>query len=370
MMAGFATTAVAGSRHRPSGPNAIESGATMTVSEARIEAGGLTETELRALLEEMIAARIYSSRCFSLQRQGRMGTMAPIDGGEAVVVGSAAALDPSCDWVLPQYREQYGLGRYGPEVMRAQTRYLRGDPSGGRLPEEVLVWPPQISLAAQIPQAVGLAWGLKLRQVEGVVVVYFGDGASSEGDFYEAGNLAGVLRVPVILICNNNGWAISTPIHHQTAAESFAAKAEAFGIPGVEVDGIDPLAVYEATREARERALAGEGATLIEAKTYRLGPHTTADDPTRYVPAEELASARDPIELLRSRLEEAGLWSEQDDAAARAAAEQRMDGWVAEAEAREVPPEAMFDHLYERPTARMQRQRRELLANLRAREES
>jgi pyruvate dehydrogenase E1 component alpha subunit len=339
---------------------------TLTETDRLAQRSGLGSAELQDLLRRMIAARTYSSRCFSLQRQGRMGTMAPIDGAEALVVGAAAALDPATDWVLPQYREMHGLLRFGDELLTTTVRYLRGDPAGGHVPAPIRVWPPQIALAAQIPQAVGLAWSMKLRREEGVVLAFFGDGATSEGDFYEGANFAGVLKAPVVLLCNNNGWAISTPVRLQTAAASFAAKAAAFGFPGEIVDGRDVLAVRDAVVRARRRAIAGEGPTLIEARSYRLGPHTTADDPGRYVPAGELEleRKRDPIDLYRRQLEEAGLWSESLDEEARRDANQRFDRALQIAEAATVRPDAFFDHVYERPTTRMERQRRELLDEL------
>jgi pyruvate dehydrogenase E1 component alpha subunit len=336
---------------------------TVTETDRLAQRSGLAPVELQDLLRRMIAARTYSSRCFSLQRQGRMGTMAPIDGAEAMVVGAAAALDPATDWVLPQYREMHGLLRFGDEVLTTTVRYLRGDPAGGHFPAPIRIWPPQIALAAQIPQAVGLAWSMKLRREEGCVLAFFGDGATSEGDFYEGANFAGVLKAPVVLLCNNNGWAISTPVRLQTAAASFAAKAEAFGFPGEIVDGRDVLAVRDAVLRARRRAIAGDGPTLIEARSYRLGPHTTADDPGRYLPAGELEleRQRDPIDLYRRRLEEAELWSESLEEEARRDANQRFDRALEIAEAATVRPDAFFDHVYERPTARMERQRRELL---------
>ena len=341
---------------------------TVTAERASPKAVSLTDPELQDLLRQMIAARISSDRCFSLQRQGRLGTMAPIDGAEGVVVGSAMALDPKRDWVLPQYREYHGLLSFGEEVLERFVRYLRGDPAGGHLPEPIRVWPPQIALAAQIPHAVGMAWGMRLRGEEGVVLCYFGDGASSEGDFYEACNLAGVLRLPVLFLCCNNGWAISTPTRHQTAAASFADKATAFGFPGELVDGGDVLAVYDATKQGRARALAGEGPTLIEAKTFRLGPHTTADDPSRYVPAAELEEARkaDPIDRFRDRLQAQGIWDEAMEEACRTEAEERMNRAVEAAEAVSVEPDAFFEHVFSTPTPRMQRQRAALRAALRA----
>ncbi len=339
---------------------------TVAAEHVGLEAAGLSVPQLQDMLRQMIAARIYSNRCFSLQRQGRLGTMAPIDGAEGIVVGSAMALDPESDWVVPQYREFHGLLRFGEEILERFVRYLRGDPAGGHIPEPIHVWPPQISLAAQLPHAAGMAWGMRLRGREGVVLCYFGDGASSEGDFYEACNLAGVMRLPVIFLCTNNGWAISTPTRKQTAASSFADKAAAFGFPGELVDGSDPLAVYSATLRARTRALAGEGPTLIEAKAHRLGPHTTADDPSRYIPKAELEESRasDPIELFRQRLRSEGIWDEAMEEEATKDAEERMDRAVTAAESVSVEPDAFFDHLYSEPTPRMQRQRAELLAAL------
>ncbi|HLF40024.1 MAG TPA: thiamine pyrophosphate-dependent enzyme, partial [Acidimicrobiia bacterium] len=205
---------------------------------------GIPDAERTAMLTEMVWARVASRRFFSLQRQGRAGTYAPIDGQEAVVVGAAAALDPAWDWVLPQYREPVALGRYGPEVLERYALYQRGHPAGGHIPAPIRVFPVQISLAAQIPHALGLAWAMQRTGEPGVAAVFFGDGASSEGDFYEAANFAGVLRAPVLFLCVNNGWAISTPLPAQTAAETLAAKASAFGFPGVRVDGNDVLAVY------------------------------------------------------------------------------------------------------------------------------
>ncbi len=326
----------------------------------------LDDDALRSMLTEMIGARFFSNRAFNLQRQGRAGTNAPIDGNEGVVVGAARALDPATDWVLPQYREPPGLLRFGEEVLRRYFLYIVGHPSGSHMPEPLRVWPPQISLATQIPHAVGQAWGMQIQRQEGVVLVFFGDGASSEGDFYEAGNLAGVLGVPVILMCVNNGWAISTPTSRQTAAGSFADKARAFGIPGVQVDGTDVLAVYEATAAARERAAAGEGPTLIEAVTYRLGPHTTADDPSRYVPPAELERARerDPVVRFRQELRSRGLWDDEAEERAQSWAGELAERIVAEVEATPVSPTDMFDHVFAEPTPALVEQRSSLVEHL------
>ena len=322
----------------------------------------ISDADLQAMLAEMVKARVASSRFFSLQRQGRAGTYAPIDGQEAAVVGTAAALDPEWDWVLPQYREPVALGRYGPEVLETYALYQRGHPAGGHVPAPIRVFPVQISLAAQGPHALGLAWAMQAQAEPGVAAVFFGDGASSEGDFYEAANFAGVLRAPVLFVCVNNGWAISTPLKTQTAAPTLAAKAAAFGFPGVRVDGNDALAVYSVVVAARRRARDGDGPTLIEAVTYRMGPHTTADDPKRYAPPEEREAweSRDPIVRLRAHLEGRGLWDDARNERAEAAAATEIDAAWERAEATAVAPDAFFDHVYAEPTPRMQRQRAEL----------
>jgi pyruvate dehydrogenase E1 component alpha subunit len=329
----------------------------------------LDDAQAARVLSDMVAARVVGARFFSLQRQGRAGTYAPIDGQEAAVVGAAAALDPALDWFFPQYRELIGLARYGPEVLERFALYQRGHPEGGHFPAPLRIFPVQISLATQIPHAVGMAWAMKLKGEAAVACVFFGDGASSEGDFYEAGNFAGVLRAPVVFCCVNNGWAISTPVSRQTAAETLAAKAAAFGFPGLRVDGNDALAVYAVVAAARQRALAGEGPGLVELVTYRMGPHTTADDPTRYVPAEERAGweARDPIRRLRTYLEGRGAWDDTRQAEAEATATAAVDSAWDKAEAARVAPDAFFDHVYSRPTPRMERQRAELRAHLDAR---
>ena len=332
----------------------------MTVLETHAtDLGSWPPQQLRSMLIDMIQARRNSDRFFALQRQGRTGTSAPITGQEATPVGAAHALDPTIDWVVPQYREQVALARFGEGVLAAHARYNRGHPSGSHYPEGTRVFPPQISLAAQIPQALGLAWGMHLRGEPGVVAVFFGDGASSEGDFYEAGNFAGVLKAPLIMILVNNQWAISTPTSKQTAATTFADKAKAFGIPGVRVDGNDVLAMYDAVATARRRATNGDGPTLIEAFTFRMGHHTTADDPTRYVAEEERRAwaDKDPIAGFTARLTAAGLWTEQDSTDALQSADETFDRLFALAEADHPQPDAFFDHVYANPPQRLLAQR-------------
>lgn len=325
---------------------------------------GLTPARLLEALRWMKAARVYDARAISLQRQGKSATYAGMAGQEAALVGSALALDPARDWLVPQYREMIAMAMHGFTLARFFL-YLRGHPAGGAVPSGVNVLPVQISVASQIMHAVGLAWGLKLQQKDGAVIAYFGDGATSEGAFHEGANFAGVMRAPVILFCQNNGWAISTPRARQTAAESIAARGAGYGIPGVQVDGNDLFAVYDAVREAVERARAGDGATLIEAVTYRMGSHTTADDPTRYVPAEELERnrQRDPITRLSAYLSRAGHLTPEADAALDEEARQMVAAAYAESEAEPEPPDdGFFDHIYAEPSARLRRQRDEFNA--------
>ncbi len=303
---------------------------------------------------DLLFARRLSERMWNLQRQGRLTTVAPLAGQEAAVVGVVRGLDLATDWLVPYYRDATGYGALGDEFVEQLVVYWRGHPEGGRVPDGVRALPVQISLATQLPHATGLAWGLALRGDPGVVCTFVGDGATSEGDFYEAINLAGVQKVPLIVVCINNGWAISTPIEHQTAAETFAAKGAAAGIPGVRVDGNDVLAVLEATREARRRAAAGEGPTLLELVTYRMGAHTNSDDPTRYVPDDELAEwrSRDPVDRFATTLRRSGMWDDARHEAAAAAVEERLEHIIERALAREVDPASALDHVVAEPSAR------------------
>ena len=322
---------------------------------------GLDGEALLDAWRAMLRSRTVDERCFSLQRQGRMGTFSPINGEEAAVIGSAWTLDPARDWVVPQYRELPAMLRQGYRLAQA-LQYYRGDPAGSRIDPGVRVLPYQISLAAQIPHAVGLAWGLRHQGSDAVVMTYFGDGASSEGDAHEALNLAGVRRAPVVFVLKNNGWAISTPVRKQTAATSFAARAAGYGMPGELVDGNDLFAVHDACSRAVARARAGGGPTLIEARTYRMGPHNTSDDPTRYVDPVELEERRalDPVARVRRYLTAEGLIDEDSEQRLVAELRAQLDAAVAEVEAGAQPGvDAVFDHVYARPPGRLEQQRRE-----------
>ncbi len=314
--------------------------------------------QILGALRLMMLSRAFDDKGTSLQRQGRFGTFSAVRGQEASVVGSAIALDRERDWIVPQYRELPALLHHG-LPLRNFILYFSGHPAGGHIPEGVRLLPMQISLAAQLPQAVGLAWGLTLQGINAVVLVYFGDGASSEGDFHEACNLAGVVKAPIVFFLQNNGWAISTPRARQSAARSLAGRAAGYGFEGVTVDGNDLLAVHAVTQAAVARARAGLGPTLIESLTYRLGAHNTADDPTRYVDPDTLGSwlARDPIVRVQRYLTEQGRWN--DTIAAEMEADISHTLEEAFAAARDVPPptpDDLFTHVYAQPTQRQLRQ--------------
>jgi len=270
----------------------------------------LTDEQLQELMRRMVYTRILDQRSISLNRQGRLGFYAPTAGQEASQIASHFALEKE-DFILPGYRDVPQLIWHGLPLYQAFL-WSRGHYLGGRIPDDVNALPPQIIIGAQYVQTAGVALGLKKNGKKAVAVTYTGDGGTSQGDFYEGLNFAGAFKVPAIFIVQNNGFAISTPREVQTAAKTLAQKAVAAGFPGVQVDGMDALAVYVAVKEARERAVNGEGPTLIETLCYRYGPHTmSGDDPTRYR-SKELDNKwikKDPLIRFRKYLENKGIWN-------------------------------------------------------------
>lgn len=325
---------------------------------------GLDDDALREMLRLMIRARRLDRECMALQRQGQLTVYPPFEGQEAAQVGSAFALGPD-DFVFPTFRELAAALVRGVDVLE-YLQYHRGTWHGGPYdPLASRFGPICVPVATQLVHAVGWALGAKLDGTSACALAYFGDGAASEGDFHEAANLAAVLGAPAILFCQNNGWAISVPTVEQTAAP-IASRAAGYGIRGVRVDGNDVLAVHAVTRAAVERARAGGGPTLIEAMTYRLGPHSTADDASRYRDESEVEAwrARDPIERLRLYL--AGNGVAEDGFAA--ACESEAEDWVAEIRAGVAslgspPVSEMLDFVFAEPPATLERQRRELLGD-------
>jgi pyruvate dehydrogenase E1 component alpha subunit len=320
------------------------------IPDAEVE--GLDEQDLIELYRGMVTLRAYDERSLVYHRQGRIGTYAIFWNHEAMQVGSVYALERD-DWIFPSYRESaIGLLRGMP--VSTVLSWWRGHPAGWWNPLDYSVASICVPIGTHVPHAVGLAWGKKLRGERTVAIVYFGDGATSEGSFHEGANFAGVMRAPAILFCNNNQWAISTPLSAQTAAETLADKAAGYGIPGVRVDGGDVLAVYDATRQAVERARSGEGPTFIEAVTYRTAPHATADDPSAYIDLERVEEEKrnECLGRYERYLRRVGVLTDEQAEAIRGEALERMREGIAEAEA-EPPadPALLFEHAYVNPPA-------------------
>src|SRR5438046_1148842 len=325
------------------------------------EVDGLGEQELLELYRSMVLLRTYDERSVVYHRQGRIGTYAIFWNHEAMQAGAVHALADE-DWIFPSYRESaIGLVRGMPPA--TVLSWWRGHPAGWWNPADYNVASICVPIGTQVPHAAGLAWGKKLKGENACAIVFFGDGATSEGSFHEGANFAAVMRAPLVLFCNNNQWAISTPLSAQTAAETLADKAVGYGIPGVRVDGADVLAVFEATREAVARARAGEGPTLIEAVTYRAAPHATADDPRAYIDLErvEEEKERECVGCYEAYLKRLGVLSDEAAEAVRAEAADLMRAGIAEAEA-EPPadPGLLFEHAYADPPASFQQDLAEL----------
>jgi pyruvate dehydrogenase E1 component alpha subunit len=318
----------------------------------------LSDDQLKELMRRMVFTRTWDERAINLGRQGRLGFYAPVSGQEASMVGSEFALDKE-DFVCPGYRDMPQIVWHGLPLYQAFL-YSRGHQHGGEIPEGVNVLIPQIIIGAQILHATGIAMGFKKRNKKNVAITYTGDGGSSEGDFYEALNFAGAFKLPVIFVVQNNGYAITTPFTKQTAAQSIAHKALAAGIKGVQVDGMDVLAVYKAVKDAAERGRNGEGATLIESVTYRFRPHSMADDPTKYRTKEEEGewSLKDPIARFGKYLESKGLWSEEDTARVKDEAKAAVAENIKKAEATEkmtVP--GLIDSMFESTPQQLEEQK-------------
>jgi pyruvate dehydrogenase E1 component subunit alpha len=314
------------------------------------EVEGLGESDLIELYRGMVRLRTYDERSLIYHRQGRIGTYAIFWNHEAMQVGSWYALERE-DWIFPSYRES-AIGILRDLPVSTVLSWWRGHPAGWWNPADYNVASICVPIGTHVPHAAGLAWGKKLRGERTLAIAYFGDGATSEGSFHEGANFAAVMRAPVILFCNNNGWAISTPLQAQTAAETLADKAVGYGMPGVRVDGGDVLAVYEATREAVERARGGEGPTFIEAISYRAAPHATADDPSAYIDPERVEEEKrnECLGRYERYLRRAGVLSDELAEEIRSAALEDMRAGIAAAEA-EPPadPELLFTNAYVDP---------------------
>src|SRR5213596_875459 len=275
---------------------------------------GLDAAALRELYRKMVLIRRADQEALNLQRQGELGLWGQYLGQEAIHVGAVAALRTD-DWIFPSYRE-FGMAMCRGIDPAEMLTLFRGLSHGPWDPRKYAFAPLAIPVASQVPHAVGFAMGSRLKHSDDVALVTFGDGATSKGDWHEALNVAGVFKAPVIFLCQNNHWAISVPLSQQTAG-SIAERAQGYGFPGIRIDGNDVLAVFAAVRAAAERARRGDGPYLIEAMTYRMGAHTSSDDPTRYRTESELEAwnAKDPIARYRAWLEQQGIIDERTVAA-------------------------------------------------------
>jgi pyruvate dehydrogenase E1 component alpha subunit len=323
----------------------------------------LPADDLRRIYERMVLGRVADAKALKLQRQGRFGTYASSRGHEACQVGTASALAVG-DWFFPYFRD---LGVYLTlgYPLADYYHYWMGNEAGLRTPDGLNIFPLAIPVASQILHAVGAGMAANYRRLRLAVVCTFGDGATSEGDFHEGMNYAGVFRTPNVFVCYNNQFAISVPRSRQTAAATIAQKALAYGFGGVQVDGNDVLAVYAAAKEAADRARSGAGPTLIEAYTYRMGDHTTSDDASRYRPADDVADweKRDPIARFQLYLKNKGLWDEAWEKEVQEGAADLVERAVEAAESR---PSATAEDLFAYTYAAMTPSLRDQLADLKA----
>lgn len=329
------------------------------------EKGGVDELLMPPLKDEQIIdmyrmllfTRLSDQYALSLQREGRIGTYPPVLGQEAAQVGSAFAIGKS-DWVFPTYRE---LGVYLAMgyPLHLLLQYWAGDERGLKIPDDLNIFPFCIPVGTHVPHAAGAAMGAKLKRDEIAVITYFGDGGTSKGDFHEGLNMAGVFKLPVVAICQNNQWAISVPRERQTASITLAQKAISYGFEGIQVDGNDIFAVYKTTQEAIKKAKEGKGPTLIECFTYRMTDHTTADDAERYRPKEEVEKwkEKDPILRMRLFMERKGLWSEQFQRETEENLKKTIGEEIKKAESAEpASPREIFLYTYKTPSQRQLKQ--------------
>jgi pyruvate dehydrogenase E1 component alpha subunit len=322
---------------------------------------------LLALYRAMLQGRRFDERLLDLQRQGRIGTFPPVKGQEAAQIGTVAHLQP-LDWFVPSFREtaaELWRGRSMESVILCDN----GFSEGARIPADRHDLPVSVPVGSQVLHAVGLGWAAQYRRTNEVVMTFFGDGATSEGDFHEGMNFGAVFQAPVVFVCQNNQWAISTPLSRQTRAATIAQKAVAYGMPGIRVDGNDILAVWAAAREAVARARSGEGPTLIECLTYRVMMHTTADDPKRYrTDAEvEIWRQRDPLTRFERYLLAKGVFSQEERKSLEEEVLQDIQAAVENAERQMQSlgdPLEMFNHFYAELPPSLAAQKEELAREL------
>ncbi len=338
---------------------------------AALRPAELTDEAIQKAYEKMLFMKMADQKANNLQRTGRMGTYASIRGQEAIQVAAGLTMNRD-DWLIPAFRELGIMWMHGVPMENIYV-YWMGNEIGSLPPPGVNCLPIAIAIASQAVHAVGIGMGMKKKKETKVAVTFFGDGATSEGDFHEALNCAGVFKANTVFICQNNHWAISVPRSHQTAAPTLAQKAIAYGIPGIQVDGNDLLAMHVAIQTALARARAGLGATLIEAYTYRLGDHTTSDDAKKYRdPAEvEPWKLRDPVLRLQKYLAsktnpqtQQPLWSQAYEDELTARYEKEIETIVEKAQAVAYNPTDIFDYTYAELTPRLAEQRADMTTRI------
>jgi pyruvate dehydrogenase E1 component alpha subunit len=331
----------------------------------------LKEADVKRMYEGMVAIRVYDERSLKLQRSGRIGFCVTSFGEEATQIGTAAALQEK-DWIFPSYR-QYGVAMYRGVPLDTLTAHLFGNEDdiakGRQMPAHYSYADKHfVSISSvigtQIIQAVGCGMAAKMRGDDSVSVTYFGDGATSSNDFHSGLNFAGVYKAPVLFFCVNNQYAISLPVHKQTAVQELHMKGTGYGVPGVRVDGNDVIAVYQATKAAAERARDGEGPTLLELLTYRAGSHSSSDDPSRYRSSDESEhwKQKDPLERMKRYLQQVGIWTPDYEEQVWEETRFRINKAISDQEGKGQPAwDSMFEHVYAEMPALLKEQRDELL---------
>ncbi|SDI72404.1 pyruvate dehydrogenase (acetyl-transferring) E1 component subunit alpha [Natribacillus halophilus] len=324
----------------------------------------ISTEKVKSFYYKMLCARMLDKKCVNLQRQGKIGTYVPYEGQEAAQIGSAVALEEG-DWIFPTYRDHAATLTFG-HSMRNLLLNWRGRPEGNVPPEGVNIFPPGIPIASQLLHATGAAWAEKKHGSDRVSLVYFGDGATSEGDFHEALNFGSVFNIPTIFFNQNNGYAISVPMERQMKTKTIAQKGLAYDMDCLRIDGNDVLAVFAATKASVDRARANQGPTLIEAVTWRYGAHTTADDASKYRDQNESETRRettDPLLRVQRYLQTQNTWNEDWLKTIEEEITDEIETAIAEMEAYPEPDlRQLFDYVYDRPTWTIQEQVNQHLA--------
>jgi pyruvate dehydrogenase E1 component alpha subunit len=326
---------------------------------------GISETDINEMYRLMVFTRLWNTKALSLQRQGRLGTLASVRGQEAANVGMGLALGPK-DWFCPAFREYGAFFARGADPV-AMFQHWGGDERGARPPKDSLMLPVCITVGSHLCHAAGIAWGAKIREDRIAVLSSSGDGSTSQGDFHESLNFAGVFALPVVFAIQNNHWAISVPVERQTATPTISQKAIAYNIEGVRVDGNDVFAVYLTVKRLLDQARTDYRPSLVELVTYRMDDHTTSDDAARYRTEEVLAPwrAKDPIDRMRKYLMASGGWDDEKETTLVTECTDQVEQAVHDFEAVEPPhPTDIFDHMYKDMPWHLREEKEEMLRHL------